>query len=67
MLAVCPVSSRRCELTFKNTYDPESMLPRYVEARAPNPNPNPNANPDPNPNPIQARAKEGVPREAQVR
>lgn len=37
-------SSRRCELTFKNSYDPESMLPRYVEARA----------------------RDGVPREAQV-
>lgn len=37
-------SSRRCEFTFKNSYDPEAMLPRYVEARA----------------------REGVPREAQV-
>ena len=37
-------SSRRCEFTFKNSYDPEAMLPRYVEARA----------------------REGVPREAQM-
>ena len=26
-------SSRRCEFTFKNTYDPESKLPLYLEAR----------------------------------
>ena len=26
-------SGRRCELTFKNTYDPEAQLPKYIEAR----------------------------------
>jgi hypothetical protein len=26
-------SSRRCELTFKNTYDPEAKLPLWREAR----------------------------------
>ena len=27
-------SGRRCEYTFKNSYDPESMLPHYLRARA---------------------------------
>ena len=71
----------RCEFTFKNSYDPEAMLPRYVEARA-------NVQSSTNhthyiqghrrltpcshhthartPLTLQARAREGVPSEAQV-
>ena len=26
-------SGRRCELTFRNSYDPEALLPHYVRAR----------------------------------
>ena len=26
-------SSRACEFTFKNTYDPEAQLPHYMDAR----------------------------------
>ena len=71
----------RCEFTFKNSYDPEAMLPRYVEARAHVQSPTNHTHyiqghrrltpcshhtHARTPLTLQARAREGVPREAQV-